>query len=222
MISQTAVVKDIVATDSAGRGAGGRRLRAYQLLALSLWCGLVAGTLEVGALVLRKRTFDLNQFYWISRHFVWLIPLTNLLIFLSLGLGLAVLCYGWPRRGRWLGARLLCALTLLAPLWAAFPRIYGPAGFLLALGIAARLVPILERHAAAFRRCVMISFPVLAAITPAPGRFGVGRRLAQGAVRGGAAAAAGRLPQRHADRARYSGRGTPQPPRLRPTHQHNA
>ena len=57
-------------------------------------------------------------------------------------------------------------MTLLAPLWAAFPRIYGPAAFLLALGIAARLVPILERHAAAFRRCVMISFPVLAAITP--------------------------------------------------------
>ena len=60
-----------------------------------------------------------------------------------------------------------CALlTLLAPFWAAFPRIYGPAGFLLALGIAARLVPILEHHAAAFRRCVTISFPVLAAITP--------------------------------------------------------
>ena len=85
MISQTAVVKEIVATDWAGRGAGGRRLRAYQLLALSLWCGLVAGTLEVGAIVLRKHTFDLNQFYWISRHFVWLIPLTNLLIFIILG-----------------------------------------------------------------------------------------------------------------------------------------
>ena len=165
MISQTAVVKEIVATDSAGRGAGGRRLRAYQLLVLSLWCGLVAGTLEVGAIVLRKHTFDLNQFYWMSRHFVWLIPLTNLLIFLSLGMGSGS-CPLWPRRGRWLGARLLCVLTLLAPLWAAFPRIYGPAAFLLALGIAARLVPILERHADTFRRCVMISFPVLAAVTP--------------------------------------------------------
>ena len=53
--------------------------------------------------MLRKHTFDLNQFYWMSRHFVWLIPLTNLLIFLSLGLGLAVLSHFWPRRGRWLG-----------------------------------------------------------------------------------------------------------------------
>ena len=63
------------------------RLRPHQVLILSLWCGLVAGPLEVGAIVLRKHTVDLNQFYWMSRHFVWLIPLTNLLIFLILGLG---------------------------------------------------------------------------------------------------------------------------------------
>ena len=92
--------------------------------------------------MLRKHTFDLNQFYWMSRHFVWLIPLTNLLIFLSLGMGSGSWLCG--RRGRWLGARLLCAFTLLAPLWAAFPRIYGPAALFLALGIAARLVPILD------------------------------------------------------------------------------
>ncbi len=147
-------------------GLAARRLRSHHVLVLSLWCGLLAGTLEVGALVLRKHLFDLNQFYWMSRHFVWLVPLTNLLIFLILGLGLAVLSHFWPGRGRWLGVRLLCLLTLLAPFWAAFPRIYGPAGFLLALGIAARVVPILEHHAAAFRRWVMISFPILAVITP--------------------------------------------------------
>ena len=57
-------------------------------------------------------------------------------------------------------------MTLLPPLWAAFPRIYGAAGIILALGIAARLVPALVRHVAGFRRCVTITFPVLAVITP--------------------------------------------------------
>ena len=60
----------------------------------------------------------------------------------------------------------LGALTLLPPIWAASPRIYGPAGFLLALGIAARLVPVLERHATGFRRLVRISFPVVAGLVP--------------------------------------------------------
>jgi arylsulfatase A-like enzyme len=140
------------------------RLRPYQLFAISLWCGLVAGPLEVGTIVLRKHTLDVNQFYWMTRHFVWLIPLTNLLIFALLGLVLPVLVRGSPARGSWLSTRLLCFLTLLATFWAAFPGIYGPAGCLIALGMAARLVPFLERHAAVFRRCVTISFPVLAVI----------------------------------------------------------
>jgi hypothetical protein len=150
-------------------------------LFLALWCGLVAGPLEVAAIVVRKRLVDLNQFYWMSRHFVWLIPLTNLLIFLACGLVLAVLALGWPRRGPWLAARLLGALTLLPLLWATFPRIYGLAGFLLALGIAARLVPTLERHAPAFRRGLRWSFPVLAVMTPLlAGALWAGDRLKQG------------------------------------------
>ena len=97
MISQTAVVKRDRRNGLDGREPGGSRLRAYHLLVLSLWCGLVAGPLEVGAIVLRKHLFDLNQFYWMSRHFVWLIPLTNLLIFLALGL---VLCARGTLAGR--------------------------------------------------------------------------------------------------------------------------
>ena len=54
--------------------------------------------------MLRKHTVDLNQFYWMSRHFVWLIPLTNLLIVLGLGLVLALVVLVWPRGGGWLCA----------------------------------------------------------------------------------------------------------------------
>lgn len=116
--------------------------------------------------MVRKHTVDLNQFYWMSRHFLWLIPLTNLLIFLLLGLVLALLTFAWPSRGRWVSARLLCGLTVLPLFWSAFPRIYGLAGFLLMLGIAAWVVPILIRHAAGFRRFVALSLPVVVAITP--------------------------------------------------------
>ena len=101
-----------------------------------------------------------------SRHFVWLTPSTSLLIFLVLGPILALVTLVWPRRGGGLSARLLCTLTLLPLFWTVFPRIYGLAGFILVLGIAIRLVPVLERHASGFRRCVGRSFPVLAGLIP--------------------------------------------------------
>ena len=149
---------------SLGRGTNG--LSPAHVLVLSVWCGLVAGPLEVVTILVRKRTLDLNHFYWMSRHFVWLIPTTDLLIFLGLGLVLSLSVVCWPRTAGWLAARLLCALTLLPLLWAALPGIYGPAGFILALGIAARLVPVLERRAVDFRRTVRLTLPVLAGLLP--------------------------------------------------------
>ena len=65
---------------------------------------------------------------------------------------------------RWLASRLLCTLTLLLPIWAASPRIFGPAGLVLAFGAATRLVPAVERRAAGFRRLVRITFPALAGV----------------------------------------------------------
>jgi arylsulfatase A-like enzyme len=142
-----------------------------RILLLSAWCGLIAGPLEVGAILLRKRFWDLNHLSWISRHFVWLIPAVDLAIFLVLGLGLSALAWRAGRRGRWLATRLLAALTLLAPIWAASPRIYGAAGALLALGLATRLVPTFERHSFGFRRLIGCSFPVLVILGPILGAF---------------------------------------------------
>jgi arylsulfatase A-like enzyme len=61
-------------------------------------------------------------------------------------------------------ARLLCAVTFLPTLLVAFPRIYWLAWFVLVLGAAARLVPLCERNARAFRRFVQVSFPVVLGI----------------------------------------------------------
>ena len=129
--------------------SGPGRWRLADLLILSAWCGLVSGLLEVGAIVLRKPTFDTNHLYGMSRHFVWLIPLTNLAFFLALGvlLGLAILAGG--RRGSRLSARLLCALTLLPAALVALPQIYDWA---LLLGGPGDRGPAGPRPGAAWRR----------------------------------------------------------------------
>ena len=80
---------------------------------LSAWCGLACGLLEVGTRVLCRAIDPTRRLYFMSRHFVWLIPLVNLLVFLSVGLCLAGLTRIWPRMGAWLSPRFLCALVLL-------------------------------------------------------------------------------------------------------------
>ena len=58
----------------------------------------------------------------------------------------------------------------------AFPQIYGLAWLVVALGVAARLVPLLERHARAFRRFVQVSFPLALAIGGDPVGIALGSR----------------------------------------------
>src|SRR5262245_52601229 len=140
MSSLDVVCEEMAPEGATGRGVAGARLRFNRVFLLAIWCGLLTGLIEVGVIVLRKHTVDLNRFYWMSRHFVWLIPLTDLLIFVGLGVVSVLLVRFRPGRGSWLASRMLCTLTLLGPVWAGLPAIYGLAGLILALGIAARLV----------------------------------------------------------------------------------
>src|SRR6516165_3282184 len=57
------------------------------IIALSAWCGLVAGLLEVGAILLRKHLFDADRALRLSQHFAWMIPVANLCIFIALAVG---------------------------------------------------------------------------------------------------------------------------------------
>jgi arylsulfatase A-like enzyme len=165
MISQTAAVRKAEALGSLIPGqANERRLGIVSILVLSAWCGLVAGLLEVGTIVLRKQVLDPDRLYKMSRHFVWLIPISNVCVFLTLGLLWCVIVLFLRRRGRWLIKRFFGALVLLPSILVAFPRIYGLAWLVVTLGAAAWIVPVIERHRRRFRRFVLCSFPAAAGI----------------------------------------------------------
>jgi len=156
------------------------RLGFTSLLLLSAWCGLVAGLLEVGTIVLRKQVFDPDHFYNMSRHFVWLIPLTNLGVFLALGLFGCGVILVWPSGGRWLFARGLGAIGFLPSILVAFPRVYSLAWLVVALGLAAQLVSLIERNRRSFRRFIVVSFPAAVAIVAILGAsLWVGDRIKQ-------------------------------------------
>jgi arylsulfatase A-like enzyme len=158
-------MKRLMADTSVGDRAG-EPVTHLPVLVLSGWCGLVSGLIEVAAIVGRKWTFDPNHLYGMSRHFVWLIPVTNLCLFLAIGVVLKIVGSARVGRARWLAPRLLCSLTMLPALLVALPRIHGLASFVVALGIAIQVVPILERHRAGCRWLFQLSFLAAALLVP--------------------------------------------------------
>ena len=137
-----------------------RFLSALDMLVLSAWCGLAGGLLEVGTRVVCK-LLPGHRMYMMSRHFLWMAPLSNLLLFTGLGFVLALAMKFWPRRGGWLFSRMVCALFILPVLSVTSPKIYPWAWVILAVGLASRLVPFVERSQSKLRRRLMLSFPAL-------------------------------------------------------------
>ncbi len=112
-----------------------RRLSALDVLVLSAWCGLAGGLLEVVTRVVWK-ILPSHRMYLMSRHFIWLAPLSNLLLFTGIGLLLAVGTKLWPRRGGMLCSRLVCMLAIVSVLLVMNPRIYPSALAIMATGIS--------------------------------------------------------------------------------------
>ncbi len=144
------------------------RLRPLDILVLSAWCGLAGGLLEVGARIVGTSYLSSNHLYLMSRHFVWLAPLSNLLFFLAMGLVLALAATIWSRFGRWLGPRLIGFLAILPVLVLVSPRIYPLALTIFAMGAAQCLASFLERHATGLRRRLLLSFPALLVLVLIP------------------------------------------------------
>ena len=113
-----------------------RRLSSLEVIAWSAWLGLTAGLLEVGMRVLCRAIDPTHRLYVMSRHFIWLTSLANMVLFVGLGLLLAGMTWCWPRFGGWISLRLLIALMIQPMLLVAWPAIFPIAWFLLAFGIA--------------------------------------------------------------------------------------
>ncbi len=128
---------------------------------MSAWCGLAAGWLEVGTRLLCRSFDSTNRLYLMSRHFVWLAPLANLLLFAFVGVLLAAATKLCPRTGGWISLRLLLAATIMPALLVASRQIYTVAWVLLALGIAVLVAPRFERPTTRWKRGLIGSFPAL-------------------------------------------------------------
>jgi arylsulfatase A-like enzyme len=151
-----------------------RRLGPLDVMILAAWTGLAAGELEVAVKVAQRFLSSTNRLYLMTRHFVWLVPVVNALLFLAFGVLFALVTWRWPRRGGWLSRRLILMWAVLPTVLLLAHGIYAEARLILAMGIAVWLGPILERALADSRRWLLWSGSLLVAAVLIQGSWLVG------------------------------------------------
>lgn len=146
----------------AAHGPSRARPAVPSAFATAIWLGLVVGMLEVTLLVTQK---SLNHVALIgslrlNQHYLWMIPLSHLVVFATVGMALELLARTRTKVALMLVPRALACLGALA-LLLAFRELNPIASILLALGIAARVVPLGQRVGPQFTRLVRTSLPAL-------------------------------------------------------------
>ena len=138
------------------------RLRFPRLSCWPIWFGVVTGLLELGLVYARNHVSGWSSLgsLQISRHFPWMIPLANLVLFLGWGMVVAVLGRIWSViRGR-PSLFLLSFPACLAPLLV-IPGLYKTAYLALAAALATWVVRLVWAFPGPFRRLVHVSLPIL-------------------------------------------------------------
>jgi arylsulfatase A-like enzyme len=103
----------------------------------AVWFGIICGFVELGVLLLRNYQTGgvaLGKLQ-MNRHFTWMVPVSNGMIFLAAGLALGTLGSFWPRLAARLRPHALCFMAFLA-LFSLLPGLYTTATVALAGGFA--------------------------------------------------------------------------------------
>lgn len=141
-------------------------LGPWTVVLSTLWFGLVAGWLEL-VVVLAQRAYHpyvAMDTLRTNRHFAWMIPVSDVLIFGAAGLAAAAFARSRREASRRIACRLGLALGFLAVLLNV-RELHAAASVLLACGLATIAGRWLERRADAFDRLVRRSLAVMGLAT---------------------------------------------------------
>jgi len=136
--------------------------RFRDLLGLAVFCGLVAGVLQLGGLAIRK--YAQGNFLYVGSEVIWTIPLVTTIAFVAVAGAVALLR---PVLGRWLGWPLAFGLYAAATVFAIlyqFPQLHRFAALFLSLAFGTQLARTAARRAAGFAPFVRRSVRWLAGL----------------------------------------------------------
>jgi hypothetical protein len=128
-----------------------------------IWFGLLTGLLEVGLVLAQRALFDRISLESLrtNRHFLWMIPTADVLLF-----GVAGLAFAWlgRRHPRW-AHKLVCTIAIgwlaLSILWTV-EWLHSIAGAVVACAVAARAVPGLRAFTPRLLPIIRTSTPIMA------------------------------------------------------------
>jgi len=145
-----------------GEAARAERPPALDAFRAALWFGLAAGWLELLLLVVRVQAQE-GGFFLRSRHFVWMVPASVLMLFTALG-GVAAAASAWGGGRPAVRRAVLGGYVFTAVLgWSLLVRgLEAVACGLIALGCAARASTWLDARRDGLRRLVDRTLPALA------------------------------------------------------------
>jgi arylsulfatase A-like enzyme len=90
-----------VPTERQEGGAGVRVPQVSRILLMAVWFGLLAGLGEVSMFVIKKyfvpQLTPTGPFTYLSRHFTWMIPLAEVIVYAVPAIILSVIAWRWPR-----------------------------------------------------------------------------------------------------------------------------
>lgn len=130
-------------------------------LGIAAWFGLAAGFGEALSWIIRRPVRgELTHF---SRDQAWMAPLTDVILFLALGLILEFALGVLPERWRWRGFIFVLTVAATAAIFLVWPQISRWATWLMALGIGVRVSQLLTQREANVRNAVRRSIVPLAA-----------------------------------------------------------
>ena len=138
-------------------------VRPLDLFLLMIWFGLLTGLLEAGLVLVHRSLFDHISLESLrtNRHFVWMIPTADVLLFGVAGLAFAGLGRRYPR---W-AYKLVCTIAVgwmaLGILWTV-EWLHSIAGIVVACVVAARAVPGLWAFTPRLLPIIRVSTPIMA------------------------------------------------------------
>jgi arylsulfatase A-like enzyme len=135
---------------------------------LAVWFGLITGLIELGLLQARNQLSGWSSLssLQISRHYPWMIPSANFVVFTTAGICLSFLARVWPRYSARISHLFLTFLAFLA-LLLTIPGLYKFACLALAAGLSNLTTRLIPANSGRFRRFVAASLPVLFVIVAA-------------------------------------------------------
>ncbi len=166
-------------SDTTRRGmATGEHPGPVALIMTVAWFGLASGLAQL-VRVLAKGLYDPSAWLGprlLNRHYLWMTPVSDLVIFGLGGLALGLVARRWPRTALRLSIYLVCVLAALAWLPARF-RLHSAVRILLGCGFASLTMPLIERWALHITGFARRTFPILVGALVALVGFSYGREM---------------------------------------------